>query len=118
MATKRKGKTWNIEVTCVGMQFRWKMSGRETLARSVPFKVELEREPENEHDENAIKVNLASDFKLTALKGKQLGYLRRNVAALLAPKLDAGSIEPVRLWVTEIDAKAGEATLEARFRDV
>jgi hypothetical protein len=55
---------------------------------------------------------------LTALKGKQLGYLRRNVAALLAPKLDAGSIEPTRLWVTEIDAKAGEATLEARFRDV
>jgi hypothetical protein len=73
-------KTWSSELTVVGLQFRWKMTGRETLARSVPFKVELEREPDNEHDENAIKVNIASDFKLTKLRGRQLGYLRANVS--------------------------------------
>jgi len=88
------------------------------LSRSVPFPVELEREPDNEYDPNAIKVNIHAKMKLTKLHGKQLGYLRKEVAALLAPKLDAGSIEPVKLWITEVDPRAGEAELSCRFRDV
>jgi hypothetical protein len=31
--------------------------------------------------------------------------------------MDTGAIEPVKLWVTEINAEDGEATLEARFQD-
>lgn len=107
-----------MALTVVGLQFRFKVTGREMLARAVPFPVELEREPDNEYDENAIKVNIAADKKLTKLKGVQLGYLRKEVAAILAPKLDAGSIEPVKLWVTEVDAKAGDAELSCRFKDV
>lgn len=113
-----KNKTWSAELTCVGLQFRWKLSGRETLARAVPFKIELVREHDNDYDENAIAVRIASDFKLTKLRSKQLGYLRREVAALLAPKMDAGTLQVVKLWVTEIDAKAGDATVQARFRDL
>ena len=111
-------RTWSAELTVVGLQFRWKKDGRETLARAVPFKVELEREPDNKYDENAVKVNIVSDFKLTKLRGKQLGYLRANIAALLADKLDKGTVEPVKLWVTEIDVLDGTAQLSARFRDV
>jgi hypothetical protein len=113
-----KAKTWSFTCTVVGMQFRWKMTGREMLARAVPFPVELEREPDNKFDPNAVKVNLAATKKLSSLKGKHLGYLRREVAELLAHRLDAGTVEPVKLWVTEIDPKEGEASLDCRFRDV
>lgn len=110
-------KTWSIELTVVGLNFRWTREGRITLARSVPFKVALEREPDNEYDENAIKVVIASDFKLTKLRGKQLGYIRKNSAALIAPRFDAGTLEPVKLWVTEVDPFYGDAQMDARFRD-
>ena len=111
-------RTWSFTCTVVGLQFRWKMTGREMLARAVPFPVELEREPDNPADENAIKVNIAGTMKLTKLRGSQLGYLRKEVAAMLAPKLDAGTVAPVKLWVTEVDARAGDAELSARFKDV
>lgn len=114
-----KTRTWTVELTCVGMQFRWtKDNGRPVLKRACPFPVALQREPDNEHDENAIMVLIDGDRKLTKLKGKHLGYLRRQSAALIAPKLDAGTIEPVKLWVTDVDIDEGEATINARFRDV
>jgi hypothetical protein len=42
----------------------------------------LRREPDNEHDPNAIAVRTAS--------GAQLGWVPREVAAQVAPQLDAG----------------------------
>jgi hypothetical protein len=114
----RKTRSWTIELTVVGLQFRWRVEGRITLQRNCPIPVRLEREPDNPKDENAIKVLIDADYKLKALKGKHLGYLRRDTAALLAPRLDAGTLEPVKLWVTEVDPPTGEATLEARFVDV
>jgi hypothetical protein len=113
-----KGRTWSIELECVGMQFRWKKTGRETLARAVPFKVDLEREPDNKHDENAIKVVIASDFKLTKLRGSQLGYLRKETAEQFAPRFDAGTIETAKVWVTDINVDHGNADLDCRFRDI
>jgi hypothetical protein len=115
---KGGGRTWSATVTVVGLQFRWKADGRETLARNVPIPVLLEREPANEHDENAVKVIIAQNYSLKALRGIHLGYLRREVAAMIAPKLDEGSIEPVVLRVTAVDPKPGEAALEMTFRDV
>lgn len=115
---RKKGRTWSIELTVVGLQFRWKKTGRETLARATPFKVDLEREPEHTHDENAIKVVIASDFKLKKLAGSHLGYLRRQAAEHMAPRLDNGTLEVVKMWVNEIDADKGEATVAARFRDI
>jgi hypothetical protein len=112
-------KTWTAELTCVGLQFRWtKDNGRPALKKACPFPVALKREPDNEHDENAIMVLIDGDRKLTKLKGKQLGYLRKNIAALLAPKIDAGTLEAVKLWVIDVDVDSGEATIDARFRDV
>jgi len=115
---KRKPRTLGIELTCVGLQFRWTKNGRETLARSCPFPVDLEREPDNKHDENAVKVVIAADYKLKKLRGKHLGYLRRQAAEHMAPRLDAGTLEVVKLWVTDIDPAMGEATIAAKFRDL
>lgn len=114
-----KGRTWTIELTVVGLRFSdLTKEGKELIARHTPFPVKLEREPDNPVDDNAIKVLIAGDFKLTALKGKKLGHLRANIAAILAPKMDAGALEQVKLWVTDVDLEAYEATIDARFRDV
>ena len=43
----------------------------------------LEREPSNEHDPNAVAVRTAD--------GTQVGYLKRIIAAALAPELDRGA---------------------------
>lgn len=123
----RKARTWKIDLTVVGLSFRWK---RETIAMMpgwCPFPVTLEREPDNQFDKDAIKVVIAGDFKLTKLRGVHFGYIsnrfdpeegeRVGLATLLAPKLDSGSVEPVKLWITDIDVENGGATLSARFRD-
>lgn len=114
MATKLK--THKLTVSVVGLQFRWTQDGRKVLARSVPFPAELERQPDNPKDPNAVKVNIAGDYKLTKLRGRQLGYLRAGTAAMFAPRLDNGTLEVVKAWVTEVDDT--EATLELRLRDI
>lgn len=50
------------------------------------------REPENAYDKNAIKICRGS--------GEQLGYTRSELAADLAPRIDAG--EKIRVFVSEI----------------
>ena len=55
-------------------------------------RLELEREPTNGVDRNAIKV---------LHEGRHLGYLGREDAAMLAPRLDAGEhfeVELVAIW--------------------
>jgi hypothetical protein len=44
----------------------------------------LRRDPANEHDPNAIAVELAAT-------GEQIGFVPRDIAAELAPELDAGT---------------------------
>jgi hypothetical protein len=50
--------------------------------------LELKRDPENEHDPNAIQVLAA---------GEQLGWVPRELAAELAPRLDEGEV-----WVAVV----------------
>jgi hypothetical protein len=47
----------------------------------VPREASLIREPDNEHDSNAVVVFMG---------GRPIGHLPRTVAASLAPRLDAG----------------------------
>lgn len=112
-----KGRTWSIELTVVGLNYRWKKEGREMLARNVPVPIALEREPDNKVHENAIKVVIAGDYKLTKLRGVHLGYLRANIADKLAPKMDAGTLELVKAWATKVKPEDGTADAEFRFRD-
>ena len=51
---------------------------------SVPCSLELRRIFDNPHDENAIAV--------IDPKGRQLGYLSRNIAEQMAPIIDSGLI--------------------------
>jgi hypothetical protein len=58
----------------------------------VGEKLDLVREPENIYDANAVKV--------CTLKGKQIGFLHRDEAAEITPRLDKGS--PVDTEIVEI----------------
>jgi hypothetical protein len=50
----------------------------------------LRRDPANEHDPNAIAVEVAGDAAEQAGAGGQLGFVPGELAAELAPELDAG----------------------------
>jgi len=60
---------------------------------TVPCPLELCRQPQNPHDENAIAV--------IDPKGRQLGYLSRNIAEQMAPMIDSGlSIQAQAIQIT------------------
>lgn len=64
-----------------GAQFRPKYA-QETVKSLVPSdRVELEREPHNQYDKNAIQV---------VAHGEHIGYIQRDLAALIAPMMDTG----------------------------
>lgn len=51
----------------------------------------LRRQPENPHDKNAVAVCVeASQFFGVFQSKKQIGFLKKRLAARLAPKIDAG----------------------------
>lgn len=108
--------THTMEV--VGLGFRVKSDVRRVLAgrtNTAPMRVAIEREPDNKSDPNAIRVIVA----VGALKGKHIGYLRADTAALLAPLMDAGHFVFKSAKLTGLyqddDFKSG--ILEVTFRD-
>jgi hypothetical protein len=118
--TISKAGTKVMEFDVVGMKYHLTASSRKYLARYVEkirveqggLKVELRREPENQHDENAIAVWVAPENKIE-LKGMMLGYVPRQVAEVLAPKLDASEISFRAVRLTDIDAEEGNGQLQA-----
>lgn len=80
----------NVDLKVVGVTFRNKGTGesRSAIIRELKekygddvssIKVEIKREPDNKFDANAVMV-LAD--------GKQIGYLGREYAAIIAPMMD------------------------------
>lgn len=64
---------------CVGMHFRGAAAVQTAAALEEGTIVTLEREPENPHDYNALKVFVGDFF---------IGYVDRMVAAWISPLLD------------------------------
>lgn len=89
MAVKKKKKTEAEHYTVVGLQYRVPKGTRRMLSSHVPFAVYFRREKNNEYDPNAIAVFVAKGIPYADM---HIGYLRRQVAEVLAPKLDAGEI--------------------------
>lgn len=56
------------------------------------LKVTLKREPNNEHDENAIAVflEIPAMFGLLGKSSKQIGYIKATTAKSIAEKMDKG----------------------------
>jgi hypothetical protein len=67
-------------------------------------KIELEREPDNEHDSNAIKVNLPVRRGAHIL---HLGYVPKELAAKIAPLMDLGQKFEATFRTKIINEKTG-----------
>lgn len=89
-----------FEVGVAGVTFEGRQSILSALydaqaAHNAQLTADLEREPDNRYDPSAIKVMVS-----TAAHRVHIGYIPRNLAARLAPKLDAGEpfeIKSVRI---------------------
>lgn len=104
-----------FETNAVGMQHRLTMSTRRMmvgyLRKHERIDVMLVREPDNQHDENAIKVVIRD----SPYKGMHVGYLPRTVSSVYAPALDEMVIQVVESWIWEVNPDEGTASLVIRF---
>ena len=72
------------EVLCVGMHFRPAQAREIASALEPGNTLQLEREPENPHDPNAIKVIYDLDGEPV-----HIGYIERDKAIYIADEFDA-----------------------------
>lgn len=114
-------RQWNYTIEVIGLRFRWKRDARRAFAGMVEQRgqitgVRIVREPENQHDENAIAVFLPQRIA----GGKQLGYLHRETAAILAPKMDEGLLKVVKAELLSLNQRDDYNTgdLLVRFQDM
>jgi hypothetical protein len=93
---------WVHQIDVIGLKFRWKRDARRALAASITSRgiggIQLVREHDNKYDGNAIMVSLPDRLH----GGKQLGYIRRESAAMIAPKLDIGELRIVSAKLVEL----------------
>ena len=114
-----KTRTWSHELEVVGLGFRMKREARRALKMTVESKgsipgMRLRREPNNRADSNAIKVLLPAGV----LGGVHIGYLHRETAALLAPKLDDKTLAVKEATLESVDGEDNKlATVVVRFID-
>ena len=88
------------EFTLVGMDYRVTAPSKVKLKEHLPFRVWVTREPDNDVDANAIAVKIG-DYNVPMYPMK-IGYLRREVAKILAPGLDDDSVEVGKAKLVEI----------------
>jgi len=106
-----------IDCRVVGVKFE----GRQGILRRLATKdapsernfftrkeAKLERDPDNEHDSNAIKV---------IVSGRQIGFVPSSIAEALAPRMDRGKraeVDRLKIdvydgtWYVDLRIKAGK----------
>lgn len=104
-------KLAKISATLKGMSYRLKPDTIREIMELCPAKVELQRDPENIQDPNAIAV-----FYLEPPhRGVHIGYVDRAVASELAPRIDIGEVEFEEGWLREA-FEDGTGDLQLKFR--
>jgi hypothetical protein len=88
------------EFTVVGMDYRVTTPSKRMLREHLPFRVWVTREPTNDHDKNAVAVQIG-DHEIPMYPMK-IGFLRRQVAKVIAPGLDDGTVEVGKAKLIEI----------------
>lgn len=112
---KRPTKTTEIEIPVAGMKYRCAVSTRRMIQAHVEDEtVEclLLRDPENPHDENAVKVLIEN----APYTGFHIGFVPKDIAAKLAPLLDDADVTVAACIITEMDAVGATATLSLSLK--
>jgi hypothetical protein len=115
MAKPIPKKPKEVELTVVGLRYRVTDSTRRMMREHLPFPAALVREPDNEHDDNALKVVVTEYFN-HPYKDFHIGYVPRGVASVWAPALDSGKLTIAEAWITGIDVEEGTAKLLVKAR--
>jgi hypothetical protein len=103
-----------LEFTVVGMQHRVTMSTRRMMIDHLPFHVRIDREPDNVHDENAIRV-IVDDADIP-YNGIHLGYLPRIVAAVISPAMVERRMRITDAWITDLKPEDGTGEMLLSFK--
>lgn len=85
-----------------------------TACNDHPIKCRLEREPENPHDANAVKVVAIEKPWAKAHGGMPLGYVARQSASVIAPVMDAGEWDFTSVRLMSVDGMHGSGELMAQ----
>lgn len=111
---KRKKKTARkLELSVVGLNHRVDHATLIEMQRALPLKCYFKREPENAADSNAIQVRVHPDNDFSGANW-HFGYLRRQVAAELAPAMDTHEVEVLSCELVSLDMETqreGELTV-------
>jgi len=100
-----------LEISVVGMLYRVTPGTLEKMRDALPLRCELEREPENLHDENAVKVMVTERPWAKPHGFFHVGFLSREVAAEFASRMDVGKFPFTEAWLMEIDEANGTGVL-------
>ena len=84
------------------------------MEKQLPINAKLKREPSNENDPNAIQVILQDQ----PWRHMQIGYVPRDIAEVLAGKLDRRSIEILSAEIRDVAPMTAEAELLIQFRRI
>lgn len=88
-----------MELHLVGMKHHVKAQTILEISNCCPLDVKLIREPENEADPNAIRVEAIGE----PWDGMKLGYIGRETAQVLAPRIDKKQIQIKSSCLEELD---------------
>lgn len=109
------------EIAVAGVTFE----GRQTVlsdvyemqeSRKYPITAELIREPSNQYDPNAIAVKVNVDWDGMMYPPRPIGYVPRQVAAWMAPRIDAGEeFDVTAVRVIRGEQPDGHATFGVRI---
>jgi len=105
-------RTREIETIVAGLEYRVTVGTQERLAQAAPISAKLVREPDNEEDENAIKVILTEK----PFRGYHVGYVPRSIAKALAFHMDVDDVNITEVWVLSVDPDTESADLLIRFQ--
>ena len=101
-----------LTLSVVGLQYRVLKPTLRSLAKDMPLKIRIELEPQNIHDSNAIAVYL-DDSKVR--QRMKIGYLRKEVAAVLHKPMDDGKLVVHSARLTSLDPEIPSAEAEIRL---
>jgi hypothetical protein len=101
-----------LDLTLVGMRHHVTVATLREISKVCPLRLVIKREPENLKDENALAVWC----KEKPWRDMKFGYVSRQVAAELSPRVDRGKLEFTEVWLTEVDADAGLGEMLVKAR--
>src|SRR5437868_15260556 len=101
-----------LDLMLVGIRHRVTPATIREISTACPLKVRIDREPENFHDENALAVTCLEK----PWRKMKFGYISRQTAAELSPRIDRHRIEITEAWLLNVDADAGTGELQVKFR--